>query len=199
MTAQIQPAKFAAMEGLYETQPAAPLTLGGWPDNDARTVRFGLEIPYALSFLAHGDPQAPVTGLNAFPPEDWPNPVVTHLAFDVMVGCGTVLFVLALWGAASWLRRRRMPEHPRFLAALVVAGPLGFIALEAGWTVTEVGRQPWIIYGVLRTAAAVTSQPGLAVPFVVFTLLYLFLSVVVIFLLRRQFLETSPTVSSPVL
>jgi len=108
-----------------------------------------------------------------------------------MVGSGMVMLALALWAGWLWWRTRRLPDHQWLLWALVFAGPLGFIAIEAGWVVTEVGRQPWIIYGVMRTAEAVTPIPGLVVPFVTFTLLYLVLSIVLVFLLRRQFLETA--------
>src|SRR5712664_3083670 len=97
-------------------------------------------------------------------------------------------------GLAGWLwwRRRRLPDDRWLLRALVAAGPLGLVAIEAGWVVTEVGRQPWIIYGVMRTADAVTPMPALVVPFVTFTMVYLFLSLVLVYVLRRQFLEAHP-------
>jgi cytochrome d ubiquinol oxidase subunit I len=111
-----------------------------------------------------------------------------------MVACGVALLAIAVWSVVAWWRRgRRLPDGRRYLQALVIAGPLGFIAIEAGWFVTEVGRQPWIIYGILRTEDAVTPMPGLVVPFATFTILYIVLSVIVVALMRRQFIETSPT------
>lgn len=107
------------------------------------------------------------------------------------------MLALASWAAWLWWRWRRLPDDRWLLRAMVVAGPLGIVALEAGWIVTEVGRQPWIIYGVMRTADAVTPMPGLVVPFLVFTTVYIFLSVILVYLLRRQFLETDPHASRP--
>jgi cytochrome d ubiquinol oxidase subunit I len=188
--AELQPVKFAALESHYHTTTGAPILLGGIADDETMQVTYALEIPYALSFLAHGDPLATVTGLAEFPRDEWPNSNIVHWAFDIMVGCGMVMLAVALWAGWRWWRIRRLPADRWLLWALVGTGPLGFIAIEAGWVVTEVGRQPWVIYGVLRTADAVTPMPGLVVPFVTFTLLYIFLSIVLFFLLRRQFLET---------
>lgn len=187
--AELQPVKFAAMESHYHTMTAAPIVLGGIANDETMTVDYGIEIPYLLSFLAHGDPWAPVTGLAEFPRDEWPNTNMVHWAFDIMVGCGVIMMAVALWTAWLWWRTRRLPDNRWLLWSLVLSGPLGFIAIEAGWVVTEVGRQPWIIYGMLRTVDAVTPMPGLAVPFTTFTLLYIFLSIVLVFLLRRQFLE----------
>ena len=187
-----QPVKLAAAEAVFRTQPGAPLTLGGWPDVAARETRFAVEIPYALSLLAFHDPRAVVQGLDAAPPEDWPNVPAVHLSFQLMVALGTYLALVSLWvGWLAW--RRRDLAHDRWLMrAIALATPMGFIAVEAGWMVTELGRQPWVIYGVLRTADAVTPMPGLVVPFVTFTLLYCFLGVIVVWLLYRQILR-SPT------
>ena len=187
-----QPVKLAAAEAVFRTQPGAPLTLGGWPDVAARETRFAVEIPYALSLLAFHDPRAVVQGLDAAPPEDWPNVPAVHLSFQLMVALGTYLALVSLWvGWLAW--RRRDLAHDRWLMrAIALATPMGFIAVEAGWIVTELGRQPWVIYGVLRTADAVTPMPGLVVPFVTFTLLYCFLGVIVVWLLYRQILR-SPT------
>ncbi|HVZ38584.1 MAG TPA: cytochrome ubiquinol oxidase subunit I [Candidatus Kapabacteria bacterium] len=188
VVASLQPAKFAAMEGHYHTGPNAPVVIGGFADDSTRTVRYGLEIPGFLSFLAHDDFNATVTGLDAYPRDQWPNALLVHLSFDAMVGCGSLLFLLA--AAAAWKRWRKRPvaDGRRFLLAAVAAGPLGFIAIETGWMVTELGRQPWVIYGVMRTAQAVTPITGLVIPFVSFTVLYLLLSTVLVFLLRRIFL-----------
>lgn len=187
-----QPAKLAAMEGQFKTERGAPLRLGGWPDEAAGETRYALEIPRGLSLLAFKDPSAEVKGLEAFPRQDWPPVVVVHLAFQVMVGLGT--FMALVSAPALWLmwRRRDPTRHRWLLRALVLAGPMGFICTEAGWIVTEVGRQPWIVYGVLRTADAVTPMPGLIVPFLVVTALYAGLGVVVASLLYRQVLGSPP-------
>lgn len=186
--AERQPMKLAAAEAHWETRSEAPALLGGWADEEAETTVYALEIPYLLSVLAHGDPQAEVEGLKEVPPEDRPPVALTHLAFDAMVGAGMAMAGLALVGAGLAWRRREALFSRRFLIAVVAAGPLGFLAIEAGWMVTELGRQPWIIVGLMRTADAVTPVEGLAAPFAVFTLLYVGLSAVVVRLLRRQVL-----------
>src|ERR1019366_4716780 len=122
------------------------------------------------------DPNAKVAGLEEFPRNNWPNVRMVHWSFDLMVLSGFAMLALAGWSGWLWWRRRRLAEHPRLLRALVAARPLGFVAIEAGWVVTEVGRQPWIIYNVMRTEDAVTPMPGIAVPFVAFTGLYVFLT-----------------------
>jgi cytochrome d ubiquinol oxidase subunit I len=192
MTAKLQPAKFAAMEAHYHTESEAPIVVGGIPDDETMSVRWAIEIPKALSFLAHGSADAEVTGLDAFPREDWPNAGIVHLAFDLMVGCGMALLALAAWAAIRLVRRRPLTHSRALMTACFIAGPLGFIAIEAGWIVTEVGRQPWIIHGIMRTEHAVTPAPGLVVPFVGFTLMYLLLSVILVLALRSQFRETAP-------
>ena len=121
------------------------------------------------------------------PPADRPPVAIVHIAFQIMVACGFLMMVIAVWGFWSWWRGL---NSTRFLRVLTIAAPLGFIAVEAGWTVTEVGRQPWIIQGIMRTAEAVTPVRGLLVPFVAFTLLYLFLATIVVWLLIRQFRQT---------
>jgi cytochrome bd ubiquinol oxidase subunit I len=185
--ARHQPVKLAALEGQFKTERGAPLRVGGVPDEEAGETRYAIEIPYGLSLLAFHDPHAEVKGLEAFPRDQWPNTLIVHTAFQVMVGMGMLMMAVALWGAARWWRRRAaLPDSKWFLRALVLAAPAGMIAIEAGWTVTEVGRQPWIIQGVMRTKDAVTPMPGLIVPFLVFTLLYLFLAAVVVWLLLRQ-------------
>jgi len=183
-TAVTQPAKLAAMEAQFETQRGAPLKIGGLPDMDARETRWALEIPNGLSLLAFHDPDAEVKGLEAFPREDWPNATLTHLAFQGMVGLGSLLALAAL--AWAYVRVRRREPGRRLLWALVALGPAGFLALEAGWLVTEWGRQPFAIQGVMRVADAVTPVKNLTAPFVAFGVLYLFLAVMVVVLLRRQ-------------
>jgi cytochrome d ubiquinol oxidase subunit I len=186
--ARTQPLKLAALEGQFRTERGAPLRIGGLPDVEARETRFALEIPRALSLLAFHDPDAEVKGLEAFPREYWPPVAKVHFAFQVMVGLGTALAALSLLALALALRRRGWP--PRFLRAVVVAGPAGFIALEAGWLVTEWGRQPFTIRGVLTTARAVTPVTSLTVPLVLFVTIYVLLGVVTAVLLWRQIAAT---------
>lgn len=184
--ARLQPVKLAAMEAHFHSGRGAPVLVGGIPDAAAAETRWALEIPYGLSLLAFHDPRAEVKGLLDFPRETWPDPLLVHLAFDTMVGLGTILALVSLWGLALAARRRGLPADRRFLGAVALAGPLGFLALEAGWLVTEWGRQPFTIWGAMRTAEAVTPVGGLAAPFWTFTALYLFLASMVVVLLRRQ-------------
>jgi len=188
--ARHQPVKLAAAEALFRTQQGAPLSLGGWPDVARRENRFALEIPRGLSLLAFHDPNARVQGLDAVPQDQWPSVPAVHLSFELMVALGTYLAVVAVW--AGWLawRRRDLAQQRWLMRAIALATPMGFIAVEAGWMVTELGRQPWVIYGVLRTRDAVTPMPGLIVPFLTFTLLYCFLGVIVCWLLYRQILRS---------
>lgn len=194
-----QPAKFAAMEALFTTQRGAPLTIGGWPDVEARETRWSIEIPKGLSLLGFHDPNAEVLGLDRFPREDWPSVPVVHIAFQIMIALGTYMALVALWVAWRAVRRRPVAGSRLLLRAIVFAAPMGFIATEAGWVVTEVGRQPWIVYGVLRTSDAVTPMPGLIVPFLGFTLLYILLGIVVVLLLRRQIVQSPKPSRRPAL
>jgi cytochrome d ubiquinol oxidase subunit I len=139
-----------------------------------------------LSFLAFGDRDATVTGLEAFPREQWPPVLSVRTAFQTMVGAGTVMALAALALGARALRRRRGPHGRGWLLLLAALGPLGFVSLEAGWLVTEWGRQPWIVRGVMRTSEAVTAFPYKTAPFWLFTVVYLFLGAAVVFLLARQ-------------
>jgi cytochrome d ubiquinol oxidase subunit I len=192
--ARFQPVKLAAMEGQFETEQGAPLRVGGLPDEDRRETRFALEIPHALSLLAFHDPTATVRGLNAFPRADWPPVPIVHIAFQGMVGLGTTMALVALWAAVVAVRRRALRYESTdraLLLALAIVAPFGFLATEAGWFTTEVGRQPWIVYGVLRTRDAVTPMPGLIIPFVLVTALYCALGVIVVWLLWRQIVKTS--------
>lgn len=191
-----QPTKLAAAEALFHTQARAPLAIGGVPDLEAGELRGAIELPGALSFIAFGDPDAEVIGLDQTPRELWPPVGVVHLSFDLMVGCGMLMLALVGLGALMWLDARvrgRPPPwaRPRYLTAAMLAGPIGLIALEAGWVVTEVGRQPWVIQGYMKTADAVTPMPHLIVPFLSFSLLYLFLGIVVIVLLKNHVLAAS--------
>jgi len=190
--AKYQPMKLAAMEAHYETRSHAPFVIGGIPDDETKTTKYGVEIPNALSLLIGHSADTVVPGLDKIPREEWPNVKLVHWSFDVMVGCGMVMMGLAAWAGIAFWKKRSAAVTVRLLRAFLLCAPLGFIALEAGWFVTEFGRQPWIIYGLMKTSEAVTPMPNLVVPFTTFTLIYIFLSVALVFLLKRQFMETAP-------
>jgi cytochrome bd ubiquinol oxidase subunit I len=185
-----QPTKLAAMEADFESERGAPLRIGGVADLGRRQTRGAIVIPDALSLLAFHDPHALVQGLDAVPRDLWPPVWIVHLAFDLMVGLGLYMAAVAVWALVLLVRRRMLTDHRLLLRLLVCAGPMGFVAIEAGWTVTEVGRQPWVIYGLLRTRDAVTPMPGLVIPFATFTVLYCLLGVILAWLLSRQILAT---------
>jgi cytochrome bd ubiquinol oxidase subunit I len=187
-----QPVKLAAMEGHFETARGASLVIGGIPDEDAGVTRYAITVPRMLSVLAFGDPDAEVRGLNAFPRAEWPPVAITHGAFQVMVGLGSLMALASLWVIVCWVRKREVALNRPLLTFLALLTPAGFIAVEAGWVVTEVGRQPWIIHGFMRTADAVTPMPGLVIPFTIFTGLYLFLGVIVAWLLWAQIIRVRP-------
>lgn len=208
--AENQPAKLAALEGQFRTEAGAALSIGGWPDVEAQETRWAIRIPRGLSLLAFHDPDAVVQGLEAFPREDWPDPRIVHVAFQLMVGIGfgVVVLVAWYWLAASrnrWRNRRGRGSGsfpgPWLLRAVVFAAPLGFVAIEAGWTVTEVGRQPWIIYNVMRTSEAVTPVPGQFVALGGFTAVYVVLAVTATALLvrlgRHPLPELAPAPGAP--
>ncbi len=179
-----QPAKLAAMEGLRETTKGAPLTIGGIVEDGES--KYGIEIPYGLSLLVGRDPDTVVKGLEEFPPDERPPVAPVRYGFTVMIGIGTLLGAafLAYW-LARW-RRPRWLERTWLLRLLVACGPLSFVAIEAGWVVTEMGRQPWIIYGYRRVSDALTTSTLVDVMFVTFTLLYVLLSVVCVSALRSE-------------
>lgn len=184
--AEHQPAKLAAFEGQFATESGAPFRLGGIPDLEQGRLRYAIEIPYALSLMLYLDPHATVTGLDAIPREEWPPVGGVRAAFQVMFLAGVWMAAVTLWGGWLWWRRGSIVRSRRFLQTMVVSAPLGFLAIEAGWTATEVGRQPWIIAGVMRTAEAVTPMPGLIVQLIFFGALYLFLAAVVVWVLCHQ-------------
>lgn len=188
--ARHQPVKLAAAEALYETQRGAPLLIGGIPDPETREVRYAIEIPGLLSLLAFHDPDAEVMGLDRVPDDLEPPVPVVHYAFQAMVAMGTLMALVSLW--AGWTRWRRgtVTASRALLRGLVVVAPMGFLAIEAGWVVTEVGRQPWIIQGMMKTGEAVTPMPGLVVPMLAITLLYFGLAVIVAWMLSRQILRS---------
>jgi len=195
--AENQPVKFAALEGQFETETRAGLTIGGWPNPETRKTNWGIEIPGLLSFLAGHSLETEVRGLNDFPMEDQPDPRPVHLGFQTMVGMGFAMILGSLWIVVTTWRRKRFEPSPWQLRALVALTPAGFIAIEAGWVVTEVGRQPWIIHEVMRTEDGVTEVPGQFAAFGGFTILYVLLTVVLVWLLLRLG-RTPPPIDEPV-
>jgi cytochrome bd ubiquinol oxidase subunit I len=187
--AKYQPQKLAAAEAHFETMAGAPISLGGFPDAEQGTLHGAVQVPKVLSFLATGDPNGVVRGLSDFPRDEWPPLAIVHWSFDVMVACGFAMLALVAFAVLQRAKKRNPFDNRLFLRLAVLCGPLGIVAIEAGWVVTEVGRQPWIVVGVLRTADAVTPMPGLLVPCAAITALYLVLSVVVASLLRAHVLS----------
>jgi cytochrome d ubiquinol oxidase subunit I len=185
--AQNQPAKFAALEGHWETGPNAPLHVVGWVDAKTETTR-GLALPGMLSWLAHGDAAHPVTGLRDIPQDERPPVNFTFQLFHVMVGIGFTMIGLALW--AAWALWRGTLENSRPLLWLLVISVLGpQIANQAGWWAAEVGRQPWIVYKLLRTSqglSAVVSANQVVASMVMFTGVYLLLFAAFVFLLNEK-------------
>jgi cytochrome d ubiquinol oxidase subunit I len=183
--AEHQPSKLAAMESHWQTQKPAPMYLLVVPDE--KNARNSLElfpIPGALSFLAFGDFQAEVKGLNDIPPADRPPVTLTFLSFRLMVGLGTLFILLS---ALAWLKRNKLEQNRWLLNILVWAIPLPYLAMQAGWAVAEVGRQPWIVWGMMRTADAVSpiAVSQVAVSFTAFILIYGLLGLAAFFLLFK--------------
>jgi cytochrome d ubiquinol oxidase subunit I len=172
-----QPIKFAAMEGVEHTQAGVPF-------------RFAVfEIPNALSLMLRFDAHATLRGLDSFPADVRPPAEVVRTSFEIMIAIGTALLGLAAWWALSWWLRRRSPDllwKPWFLRLAALAGVAAAIAMEAGWTTTEVGRQPWIVYGVMRTEEAVNPNPGLRFGLYVVLVVYAVLTIATISVLRRM-------------
>lgn len=183
--AERQPAKLAALEAHYETEKGAPLYIGGIVDEEKQEVTHKIEIPKALSFLAFGDFDAEVKGLNDFPEDEQPPVAIVHYAFQIMVGIGTLLAIVGLFYLLS-LKWKKWQNHRKFWLLFTLMAPLGYIALEAGWIVTEVGRQPWIIYQIMKTKDAVTPMPGIFYSLITYTGMYIVLTCVVSWLLARQ-------------
>jgi len=156
---EYQPAKIAAVEAHWETRRDAPLVLFAWPDVKTESNLYEIAIPDLGSLILTHEWDGEVRGLKSFPPDERPNPVIPFFSFRIMVGIGFIMIGLGFTGAILWLRGRLYTTR-WFLRAMVMAAPLGFIAVLAGWFVAEVGRQPWVVYGVLRTADAVSPVPG---------------------------------------
>ena len=178
-----QPVKLAALEAQLHTERGAGEHIGGVVVGGK--LQGAIVIPHGLALLAHGDANATIAGLDSVPPADRPPVNVVHVAFDIMVGIGFGLFGLASWFLWSWWRRRSLPRSRLFLLAAVAAGPGAALATEAGWVTTEVGRQPWVVYGLLRVDQAVSTAPGLFAGFYVLLAVYAALTVATITVLLR--------------
>ncbi|MBC3759773.1 cytochrome ubiquinol oxidase subunit I [Hyunsoonleella sp. SJ7] len=183
--AERQPVKLAAMEAHYETTKGAPLYIGGIVNNETQEVNYKIKIPKALSFLAFGDFDAEVKGLNDFPEDVRPNVAIVHYAFQIMVGIGTLLLVVGILFFIS-LKKKHWWQNRKFWWLFALMAPMGFIALEVGWVVTEVGRQPWIIHNIMKTEDAVTPMPGMVFSFYMYVVLYSILTIAVTWLMARQ-------------
>jgi cytochrome bd ubiquinol oxidase subunit I len=181
--AKYQPTKLAALEGLGHTTKGAPEHLGGWYENG--DVKYGVGIPHLLSFLAYHDFNAVVRGLDAVPKRDQPPVNVVRIAFQTMVAIGTGLALLGVLYVVVRVRRRRLPESTWFYRALALAGPASVVALIAGWVTTEVGRQPWVVYGYMRTEDAVTGAGGIPIGYATLFVLYVAVAAAVVWILRR--------------
>ncbi len=189
-----QPAKFAAMECIQETGPNQTEWIGGICTDDG--VKFGIPIPDLDSFLVGWSADTVVTGLNDIPEDERPPAnTLLHLSFDLMVGIGTALMGLALWLGWVWWKRRDIPRTPWFLRAVAVSGVGAIIAMWCGWIVTEVGRQPWIVQGYMRTSEAVTEADGIWFAFGATLIVYTALGATAITILRamsRRWREGQP-------
>ncbi len=184
--AQRQPAKLAALEALYKTSKPADLVIGGIPNDKEERVDYAIHVPGFLSFLAHGNFDAEVIGLDQFPEDERPPVLIPHIAFQIMVGIGFLLALAGLLFLVFSIVGKRMLNKRWWLMFIAFLTPMGFIAVEAGWVVTEVGRQPWIIYGIMKTKDAVSPMPGLQYSFYTIAFVYLMLTVILVWLMRRQ-------------
>jgi len=184
--AKRQPVKLAALEALYKTSKPADLVIGGLPNDKEERVNYAIHIPRGLSFLAKGNINAEVDGLDKVPKEDRPPVLVTHVSFQLMVMIGIMLALMSVMYLVFSLKWRHVLMKKWWLSLVAIGTPLGFLAVEAGWTVTETGRQPWIIYKIMRTSDAVSSMPGLRYSFLVVLVVYVLLALVIVWLMRRQ-------------
>ncbi|AYB38947.1 cytochrome ubiquinol oxidase subunit I [Brevibacillus laterosporus] len=183
---QYQPEKLAAAEGLFETQSHAPLVLGGVTDEATQQVKYGVEIPWMLSVLAGNTPNEVVVGLNDFPRDEWP-PLFVHTLFNFMVLVGGSLIFVGFIGFA-WKKWLKHSHYPRWVMWIfVLSGPLSMLGIEAGWIFACTGRQPWILYRVMKTADATTQSQGLGTLFLLFLGIYLFMAIATILVFRYYF------------
>jgi cytochrome bd ubiquinol oxidase subunit I len=198
--ARFQPVKMAAMEGQFETQKDAPLAIIGMPDRHTGKLMDPIVVPKALSYLAYGDTGAKVAGLNSYPAALRPPVEVVYYAYHIMVGLGTIFIaVLALGGVLLW--RKKLYTSRLYLWILMLSMPLPYIANEAGWTVAEVGRQPWLIYGMMTTPQGISTNVSSGET--IFTILgfmglYALLGLVFLYLLMR-IIAKGPETGQPVL
>ncbi len=174
-TLEHQPAKVSAMEGLWDTQREAPLVLFGWPDQDAETTRYKLEIPQLSSLILTHDPQGEVKGLKEWPPDERPPVAWVFWSFRIMVGVGIMMIATGVIGLVLYLRKRLF-DTKWFQVWCMALTPGGFIAVLAGWFVTEIGRQPYIVYGFMKTAEATSpvSAGPIAISLLAFVVVYVF-------------------------
>jgi cytochrome d ubiquinol oxidase subunit I len=190
--AETQPAKLAAFEGVWAESEPAGLYLLGWVNDEAETT-YGIEIPGMLSYLLHGDTETPIRGLKSFPPEDRPPVNIIFQSYHLMVGIGMALILISLLTLLAWWRG--MLEKSRWLLwILVFSVLLPQFANQLGWFSAEVGRQPWIVYGLLRTKDAISVSVGagqVLASIVLFALIYLLLFVLFIYLLNEK-IQTGP-------
>jgi cytochrome bd ubiquinol oxidase subunit I len=178
-----QPVKLAALEGLAHTTKGASEHILGWYENEK--VKYGIAIPKLLSLLAFHNPNATVTGLDTVPKDRQPPINVVRIAFQTMVGIGTLLALLGVWLLYVRIRRKRLPESVWFYRAVALAGPASLVALIAGWVTTEVGRQPWVVYHVMLTSQAVTGARGIVVGYATLALVYLGVACAIAWILLR--------------
>ncbi len=203
---EYQPAKLAAMELHWRTNApgeGAPFSIAAWPDTERERNRWSIEIPYALSVLATHTLTGKVKGLREIAPEDRPPLVVNYYAFRIMVASGVALFLLMLWTLRAWwkntLTGELAPGQKSLLYSWIVAIPLSYLAMESGWVLREVGRQPWVVYGLLRTSDSASTVPAGTVAFSLagFTLLYAtFLTLFLAF--ARNLIRKGPDLETPV-
>jgi cytochrome bd ubiquinol oxidase subunit I len=183
---EYQPEKLAAAEGLFETQSHAPLAIGGFTDRETQEVKWGIEIPWALSFLAGNSFDTVVVGLNDFPEEFWP-PLFIHTLFNVMVIIGSLLIFIPI-AALVWRRFLKKANYPKwFKWILVLTGPLSIAAIESGWILACSGRQPWVIYRIMSTAESATTATNLGILFLLFIGVYMILAITVVLVLLYFF------------
>ncbi len=181
---KLQPIKFAAVEMVADTATHVPERLGGRMRDGVPTG--GIPIPDLASFLTGFRADTKIVGLNTVPPADRPPATIVHWAFDIMIGAASALALLSVWFLFVWWRRRDLPRTRWLLRACAVAGVLSMVALEAGWVLTEVGRQPFVVYGLLRTADAVTHAPGIWKTFAIVVALYGAVGISLLLILRAM-------------
>jgi len=181
-----QPEKLAGAEGLFETQSHAPLAIGGFTDEKTQSVKWAIEIPWALSFLADNRFDTVVKGLNDFPRDEWP-PLFIHTLFNGMVFIGSLLIVYAAVGFI-WRKVMKKDRFPRWMLAVFInGGPLALLAIELGWVFACTGRQPWVIYHMQKTSEVVTSSGSIGILFLLFFIVYIILGAAVVFVLQYYF------------